>query len=300
MHQRNRFDRDNFRQRNDQRGYGGHVARQQLDDRFSLRRGQRATEDGNVRAEGDYDNDYDPGREHFEEQGRLFRRETGDMRRYDSDRTSGYHGVEPDPRRFYRGDAGDDDIEGRFRDGRSAAGVRYGAQPGQRDYASYGAPLRPGGGRNEFDPERAAPPRPGGQRPEWPDGSTAMPGRGAYSAPPPGGDFGGRGPTGYRRDDERIREDICDHLTEDTHVDASQITVQVANGEVTLTGMVTSRDQKHRAEDIADAARGVCEVRNELRVMRTEASQRVVHSDEKDMTGGPLGPSAYQRTGRKA
>ena len=76
----------------------------------------------------------------------------------------------------------------------------------------------------------------------------------------------GKGPRDYRRSDERIREDVSDRLTDDHDVDASEITVNVQGGEVTLTGTVTSRDQKRRAEDLAERIGGVTEVINNLRV----------------------------------
>ena len=79
-------------------------------------------------------------------------------------------------------------------------------------------------------------------------------------------DHRGRGPRGYTRSDERIREDVSDWLMEDRYVDASEIDVSVASGEVTLAGTVDSREMKRRAEDIAASALGVKDVRNSLRV----------------------------------
>lgn len=76
----------------------------------------------------------------------------------------------------------------------------------------------------------------------------------------------GRGPRGYTRSDERIREDVNDRFTDDGWLDASDITVQVSNAEVTLTGQVSSREDKRRAEDIAEAVSGVKNVQNNLRV----------------------------------
>src|SRR5262245_32238876 len=40
-----------------------------------------------------------------------------------------------------------------------------------------------------------------------------------------GGPHAGRGPRGYRRSDDRIREDVCDRLCEHGFVDASDIEV---------------------------------------------------------------------------
>jgi beta-glucanase (GH16 family) len=76
----------------------------------------------------------------------------------------------------------------------------------------------------------------------------------------------GRGPKGYRRSDERIKEDVNDRLSDDYYIDASDIEVMVSNTEVTLTGTVNSRDDKRRAEDIAESVSGVTNVENRLRV----------------------------------
>ena len=46
----------------------------------------------------------------------------------------------------------------------------------------------------------------------------------------------GRGPRGYRRTDERILEEVNERLTEDAHLDATNIEVDVRDGEVTLKG----------------------------------------------------------------
>ena len=78
----------------------------------------------------------------------------------------------------------------------------------------------------------------------------------------------GRGPKGYRRSDERIREDVCDRLADDPRVDASEIEVAVKDGEVTLTGSVNDRHAKRRSEDVASQISGVRDVQNLLRVTR--------------------------------
>lgn len=78
--------------------------------------------------------------------------------------------------------------------------------------------------------------------------------------------FRGRGPKGYTRSDERIREDVSDRLTDDPGVDASNIEVSVAGGEVTLSGTVTSRNQRRRAEDCTEYVSGVTHIQNNIRV----------------------------------
>jgi osmotically-inducible protein OsmY len=81
-----------------------------------------------------------------------------------------------------------------------------------------------------------------------------------------GGPHAGRGPRGYTRSDERIREDVCDRLCEHGYVDASDIEVRVTAGEVTLQGRVGGRQEKRIAEDVAEQVTGVRQVHNELRV----------------------------------
>jgi hypothetical protein len=76
----------------------------------------------------------------------------------------------------------------------------------------------------------------------------------------------GRGPKGYVRSDERIREEVCERLTHDPYVDASDIEIAVSNREVTLSGLVDSREAKRRAEDCAEHVSGVSHVQNNLRV----------------------------------
>ena len=80
--------------------------------------------------------------------------------------------------------------------------------------------------------------------------------------------YAGRGPKDYKRSDDRVREEICDCMTDDPLLDASEIVVQVSNGEVTLSGSVSSREQKRRAEDVAERVSGVTDVTNQLRIVR--------------------------------
>ncbi len=84
-----------------------------------------------------------------------------------------------------------------------------------------------------------------------------------------GGNHRGRGPRGYRRADERIRDDINDRLTDHPYIDATDIEVGVNSGEVALTGAVENRQTKRLAEVIADSVSGVTNVENRLRVNRS-------------------------------
>lgn len=80
------------------------------------------------------------------------------------------------------------------------------------------------------------------------------------------GKYKGKGPKDYRRSEDRIREDVCDRLTDDDMLDASNIQIHVQGDEVILTGSVDSREQKRRAEDIVDSISGVKNVENRIRV----------------------------------
>ena len=55
-------------------------------------------------------------------------------------------------------------------------------------------------------------------------------------------------------------------------MDATEVSLQVSEGEVTLTGTVSSREQKRRAEECVARIRGVHDVINQLRVRRDEGS----------------------------
>jgi osmotically-inducible protein OsmY len=65
---------------------------------------------------------------------------------------------------------------------------------------------------------------------------------------------------------------VNDRLTDGWRVDASDIEVTVSGAEVTLTGTVSTREQRRRAEDIAESISGVTHVQNNLRVTRQEQS----------------------------
>ncbi|MCI2807682.1 BON domain-containing protein [Eoetvoesiella caeni] len=72
-------------------------------------------------------------------------------------------------------------------------------------------------------------------------------------------------PKGYKRSDERIREDVCEQLSR-SGCDVSDVSVDVSDGKVTLQGTVTDRYAKHAIEDCADDCMGVQEVDNRIRV----------------------------------
>jgi osmotically-inducible protein OsmY len=99
-------------------------------------------------------------------------------------------------------------------------------------------------------------------------------GYGPQPNPSRGLGFRGRGPKGYQRSDDRLLEEINERLTHDDDIDAHEISVSVEKGEVTLSGTVNSRDEKRRADDIAEDVSGVQHVQNNLRVKRQETQEK--------------------------
>lgn len=113
--------------------------------------------------------------------------------------------------------------------------------------------------------------RPGHERPEDVYERRFEPGRfagtntyGGESGDPMRGPHAGRGPAGYRRSDDAIREDVCQRLCDHGWIDASDVQVRVEDGEVTLEGTVERREEKRLAYDVADAVRGVRDVHNRI------------------------------------
>jgi hypothetical protein len=88
-----------------------------------------------------------------------------------------------------------------------------------------------------------------------------------------GGPHAGRGPRDYRRADERIAEELCDELMRHPEVDPSDMSVEVREGEVHLTGSVPDRWTKFVVEEMADTMLGVRDVHNQLRVRRPEEEE---------------------------
>ncbi|MGA0605567.1 BON domain-containing protein [Phenylobacterium sp. VNQ135] len=102
-----------------------------------------------------------------------------------------------------------------------------------------------------------------------------------------GGQHRGKGPKNYTRSDDRIREDVNDRLADDDWLDASDIDVTVDKCEVTLTGTVTSREDKRRAEDVAERVSGVKHVQNNIRVQAQDSTTSSYSMQGTSPAGGP-------------
>ena len=92
------------------------------------------------------------------------------------------------------------------------------------------------------------------------------------------GEHRGKGPKGYQRSDDRIKEDISDRLTDDSFLDASDIEIKVDNCDVILSGSVNSRNAKRHAESLAESISGVKNVENRLRVKQENENENTDRS----------------------
>jgi osmotically-inducible protein OsmY len=98
------------------------------------------------------------------------------------------------------------------------------------------------------------------------------------------GQHRGKGPKGYQRSDDRIKELICERLRDDPEIDPSEVTITVQGGKVTLEGTVDSRQAKNSIEDIAEQF-GVQEVQNNLRVQRATSTGSQTGDGGRSATG---------------
>lgn len=98
-------------------------------------------------------------------------------------------------------------------------------------------------------------------------------------------DYRGRGPKGYRRSDETIKEDVSEALYRSSEVDASDIEISVENGIVTLKGFVVDRNQKRLAEETIENLSGIDDVFNELRVRDGQDSKPGKYGLMNNITG---------------
>ena len=227
--------------------------------------------DDEARPRRSYDDRYRPARlEHWRSYGDAYHDDRGSRwtsPQEDRDRyaaaTGTYRSDDRDYHQRYRAERYRDDYRARDASG------SYGSGSGAGEYyaSGYDGPggrLRHGSGAdaaNEY--YRAAR--------EQRDDFDRWSGQGAGWQPSRPGwrpSYSGRGPKDYQRSDERVREEISDCMTEDPLLDASDITITVRHGEVTLSGTVFDRDQKRRAEDLAERVSGVKDVSNQLRVSR--------------------------------
>ena len=76
----------------------------------------------------------------------------------------------------------------------------------------------------------------------------------------------GKAPKGYERSDERLREIICERLTDDPRIDPGDVTIAVTGRSVVLSGTVDSRRTKYEIEELVDRCGAVTDIDNRLRI----------------------------------
>lgn len=161
-------------------------------------------------------------------------------------------GQQYDPYRSAVGRQGDPGQAGSY-------GQTYGGSQGAYQSGPYSGANRP----YESAQQRTA----WGQQSEGTQSGTAYERGGTYRP-----SFAGKGPKGYTRSDDRLKDEISDRFMHDHDLDASEIEIEVRDGECTLTGTVDSRQSRFRAEQLADSIMGVRDVTNNLRVHRAGSS----------------------------
>ncbi|MDB6089367.1 MAG: hypothetical protein JWN85_2151 [Gammaproteobacteria bacterium] len=159
----------------------------------------------------------------------------------------------------------------------------FGREPFRRDdeprYYGTGAPGQGGPGftGGAYAYGDGPPDRPRLSESEYSDESSLSYGRGYRGGGGGSARYGGfgaplrsspfpRGPKGYQRSDERLKEDISERLMEAAHIDSSEVTVEVRGAKVVLEGVVPDRHMKHAIEDLVDACPGVQDIDNRVRV----------------------------------
>lgn len=101
-----------------------------------------------------------------------------------------------------------------------------------------------------------------------------------------------KGPKGYTRSDERVKEDLCERLTDAYDLEVENVTIEVKDGKVSISGTVPERHMKHRIEDIASTCSGVKDVENNVRVARSS-------DNESQSSGSSSTSSSTQQKGSK-
>jgi hypothetical protein len=225
---------------------------------------------------GDYDRDrsrYDYGRDYDEGRTQFNRSPQSWSSNWDRDRDYGSS---------YSGSTGSEyrnfGNRGQYGSGRAGSQGSYGSTG--RDFGSnYGSVYRGGDYDNYGDFDR----------------SSRSYGNNAYGFDRDRGDreeswgdsiknFFGIGPKGYKRSDEKIKDDVNERLEDHPRIDASNIEVQVNDGEVTLSGNVNDRYSKRLAEDVAGQSRGVKDVHNQIRV-QSQSTMGTIGGTGTSLTG---------------
>lgn len=105
---------------------------------------------------------------------------------------------------------------------------------------------------------------------------------------------GRRGPKNFKRNDDRISDDIHDKIDRHLDIDAREVIIEVKDGDVTLRGTVFERADKRLIEEIVEDVFGVKNVQNMLRVNREDGIP-----GESSVGTGSLGNSSSKIAGKQ-
>jgi hypothetical protein len=279
------------------------------DDRFEDRNRYRGQDSERRYTRPDYDSDLDierPGQPHFgsrggSDYGREYNQESGWQRPYRSS-FGDRHGYEGSRGNFDFSRGGVDYSSygrgmsdwgrgmGDYGANSGFGGYGHGHGRGMSDYgrggSDYARDWSSGAGMGHEDWNRFGP---GDMSQNW--GRRASDGQGQASH---WNEQRNRWPKSYKRSDERIKDDVHEELIRHGRIDASDIEVQVKEGEVTLTGQVASRQDKRVAEELAERVLGVHDVQNQLRArssMHGRSNQQESGSGEA-MSGASMSGSS--------
>jgi osmotically-inducible protein OsmY len=161
-------------------------------------------------------------------------------------------------------------------------------QYGQREQGGYGGGTRQQYGR-QYESQSFDQPYPSGFQSDF--GSSQQRSQSGFGREGYGesGTHRGKGPKGYTRSDERLKEVICEKLTDDPMIDASEINIEVTGQTVKLTGTVDDRSTKYEVEELVERCGGVKDIDNQLRVRSQGGSMQTSQT-----TGSGTGQTTSQ------
>ena len=133
------------------------------------------------------------------------------------------------------------------------------------------------------------------QRGGW--GESQQSGSSSYERPWQEGPYSGKGPKGYQRPDERIKEEVCERLSYHGFIDPSEVDINVEQGEVKISGTCMNRREKRMIEDVVDSVRGVRDVRNELSINQNRSDNPSGSSNRSESSNQGNTPSARYSSG---
>jgi osmotically-inducible protein OsmY len=185
--------------------------------------------------------------------------------------------------------------------GRSQYGQREQGQYGQREQGGFGGGTasQRGGfrGEQQYESQSFEQPFPPGFQGDFGASQRATrygSGREGYAGY---GSHRGKGPKGYTRSDDRLKEVICEKLSDDPMIDASEISVDVTGQVVKLTGTVDDRSTKYEVEELVERCGGVKDIDNQLRVRSGSSQGSQLGSQGGSMeTSGSSGSSGTKRS----